>query len=157
MITVATTEREFEIARTLFREHAEALGCHFCFVGFEEELRDVPKVYGPPGGLLLLADETLGCVCYRDMGDGVCEMKRLYVRPEARGRALGRALVDEIVARAAAAGYLEMRLDTLPSMHAAYSLYEQKGFVKIEPYYDNPIPDVTFMSLDLRTLASAGP
>lgn len=153
MLRTATTAQDFEHARTLFREHADALGCDFCFVGFEQELVDVPKVYGPPGGLLLLVvegDSVLGCVGYRDLGGEVCEMKRLYVRPAARGRSFGRILVDESVSRAALSGYREMRLDTLPSMQAALALYRQKGFVEIELYYENPIPDVTFMALDLR-------
>jgi ribosomal protein S18 acetylase RimI-like enzyme len=160
MLKAATEDRDFDDARTLFREHAAALGCHFCFVGFEQELADLPTVYAPPRGVLLLAidgEELHGCVGFRDLGDGVCEMKRLFVRPAARGRAYGRQLVDEIVARAAAVGYREMRLDTLPSMQAAFALYRQKGFVEIEPYYDNPVPDVTFMSLDLRALAESGP
>ena len=151
-ISQAETPMHYEGARRLMLDHATALGDDFYHGGFEDELAQLPVMYGPPGGLLLVAQEgeaVIGCVAYRDRGEGVCEMKRLYVRPEARGRQLGRQLVVAIVDRAREAGYRRMVLDTLPTMLAAQALYREIGFVVIEPYYDNPIPNVTYLALDL--------
>lgn len=138
----------------LLRHYAASLDVDLAYQNFESELASLPGMYAPPAGALLLArhaDETaLGCVALRALEEQhVCEMKRLYVVPDARGLSLGRALVEAVVAEARLLGYREMRLDSLPSMRAAIGLYRRLGFVEIQPYYASPIEGTTFMRLQL--------
>lgn len=139
--------------RTLFRDYAEGLGVDLGFQGFEAELAALPGRYAPPEGAMLIArngdDAALGCVAMRSLGDGLCEMKRLYVRPEGRGMALGRALAEAIIAAATAAGHRRMLLDTLSHMQPALALYRSLGFREVAAYYDNPLPDTVYMARPL--------
>jgi putative acetyltransferase len=138
--------------RELFREYLEFLGCDLRFQGFESEIAGLPGDYAPPSGALLVAGEEgrlAGCVALRRQAEGVCEMKRLYVRPGSRGTGLGRKLAEEVIRAAREAGYGLMRLDTLDRLEAAMRLYETLGFHRTEPYYPNPLEGVVYWELDL--------
>lgn len=135
---------DVELVRTLFREYAGSLGVDLAFQGFDEEVAALPDGYD----VLLVAGDQ-GCVGVRSFGGGVCEMKRLYVRPSARGTGLGRELALAAIARARALGYRAMRLDTMPAMGEAQSLYASLGFVEIAPYRHNPVEGTRFMELRL--------
>ena len=151
-IVQAVTPGQVAEARALFREYASSLGIDLCFQGFEQELVSLPGAYAPPRGRLLLATDSgalAGCVALRPLDDSACEMKRLYVRPEFRGRRAGRRLAERVVAEARSIGYARMRLDTLPSMKEAFALYQTLGFREIAPYCENPIIGTRFMELDL--------
>jgi GNAT superfamily N-acetyltransferase len=152
-IIQAETSDQIDEARKLFREYEEWLGMDLCFQGFEEELRSLPGKYAMPEGRLYLAywDERLaGCIAMRKLEDGICEMKRLFVRDGFRGKAIGVSLIEHLIAEAHKQGYLKMRLDTFPpKMGKAVSLYASHGFQPIPPYYDNPHDDVVFMELGL--------
>ena len=140
-------------ARRLFVEYSDWLGINLCFQNFEKELAELPGAYAPPGGRLLLAvheGKLAGCVSLRKIGDGVCEMKRLYVRPDSRGKRIGRALAEKIIKEAREIGYARMRLDTLPTkMDEAIRMYRSLGFREIEAYYHNPVEGALFMELAL--------
>ncbi len=149
----AETEQEIASARELFREYEKWLGMDLCFQGFEEELKTLPGRYAMPEGRLLLAywsDKVAGCIASRKIGEGICEMKRLFVRSEFQGLKIGVHLIEHLISEAKAAKYSFMRLDTLPSkMGKAAELYRSYGFYPIPPYYDNPYEGVVFMELDL--------
>lgn len=139
--------------RALFDEYASSIGFSLAFQGFDREVAELPGRYAPPSGRLLLArvqDAVAGCVAVRRIGDGVCEMKRLFVRPAFHGRGVGRRLACAAIDEARAAGYEAMRLDTVPSMRAAIGLYESLGFRDIDPYTENPIEGTRFMERTLR-------
>lgn len=145
-------DADAEEARALFREYAQALGVDLCFQGFDDEVASLPGAYARPRGRLLAArldGEIVGCVALRPLGGGTCEMKRLYVRPGARGAGVGRVLAEAVVRAAREAGYERMRLDTLPQMVEAQPLYESLGFRDVEPYYDSPVSDTRFLELTL--------
>lgn len=142
--------------RSLFEEYAAALEVDLGFQGFEEELATLPGSYARPEGRLLLAScdgQVAGCVALRRLVGDTCEMKRLYVRPQFRDRGVGRSLVERIISEAGQAGYARMRLDSLPSMAAAITLYRQLGFRDIPAYRDNPVPGSTFLELQLKDFA----
>lgn len=149
----ANTQEDIDHARALFEEYAAGLGISLCFQNFDRELANLPGDYAPPDGRLLLAtenDQLAGCIALRKLGGGVCEMKRLFLRPAYRGKGLGRVLVESIIDEARQLGYTTMRLDTLPGrMDQAIALYQSIGFVEIPPYYENPVEDAKFMQLGL--------
>jgi putative acetyltransferase len=155
MVTVESARwpTDGPVIRELFQEYAESLGFDLCFQGFDVELATLPGRYARPTGRLLLAraaGETVGCVALRGLEPGVCEMKRLYVRPNGRGTGAGTLLTDAIIAEARAAGYRRMRLDTIaPIMDRAVSLYRRRGFVEIAAYAENPIEGALYLELTL--------
>jgi len=137
-ITSASSEEDIETVRRLFRAYAESLPFSLAFQGFERELAGLPAPYVPPGGCLLLVrhdDITAGVVGLKPLADGIAEIKRLYVVPEARGHGLGKRLAERAIAEARAKEYERLRLDThRPSMGAAIALYRNLGFYEIPPY-----------------------
>ena len=150
------TETDWDAARTLILELVAAIGTDLSFQNFDAEIADLRGMYGPPDGCLLLAstnDEDVGCVALRKLAAGVCEMKRMYVRPALRGHGVGRLLAEGIIERARLLGYKSMRLDTLTTMRSAQSLYRMLGFKEIAPYRYNPIAGTVFMELQLTSEA----
>ncbi|KAL9126156.1 MAG: hypothetical protein Q9217_004752 [Psora testacea] len=154
-IQPARTTKDLQDVRTLFAAYADWLEVDLTFQDFATELDSLPGKYAPPTGDILLArnlnDRAIGCVAVRPLGlvGGCCEMKRLYTLPEGRGLGIGRSLIKSIIDIATKLGYYEIKLDTLPSMTPAISLYQEVGFVCIDPYYENPIKDVVFLSKKL--------
>ena len=152
-IVEANTDALIAKAKELFQEYAESLGFDLCFQNFDQELDDFPGQYSPPMGRLFLAlseNQPIGCVGLRSFEKGVCEMKRLYVRPDFRGRKAGRLLAEATIKAGKVTRYEIMRLDTLPSMESANILYKSLGFRQIEPYRQNPINGAIYMELNLR-------
>ncbi|HEX8000984.1 MAG TPA: GNAT family N-acetyltransferase [Pyrinomonadaceae bacterium] len=149
----AESVEQFEQVRRLWREYAAWLEVDLCFQNFEKELAELPGRYAPPEGRLLLAfsdDRLAGCIALRKIGEGACEMKRLYVRPGFRGQGIGRLLTEALIKEARGIGYARMLLDTLPSkMKEAAIVYRSFGFREIEPYYHNPVAGAVYMELTL--------
>ena len=160
------TEAQIEQARELFLEYAQSLGFSLCFQGFDKELAELPGDYAPPHGRLLLANyesNLAGCVALHPVGGAtadldatrgcrvrICEMKRLYLRQQFRGKSLGRALAERVIAEAREIGYSHMRLDTIATTMAdAVALYRTLGFYEIQPYRENPIASALYMELKL--------
>ena len=151
ILEVRTKEDLLKI-QNLFEEYAASLAINLDFQGFDEELAALPGEYAPPDGCLLLAQwkgQTAGCVGLRKFSPSICEMKRLYTKPQFRGLGIGRAMCEEVIGWARRSDYERMRLDTLPSMEEAKDLYRSLGFREIEPYRFNPVEDASFMELAL--------
>jgi len=152
-IIPASTSAQIAQARELFLEYASSLGFSLCFQNFDKELAALPGDYAPPEGRLLLAvydNQLAGCVALHRLEPVICEMKRLYVRPQFRGKGLGRALAEHLIAEARQMGYRRMRLDTVePMMKDAVAIYRRFGFREIPPYRENPIAGALCMELDL--------
>jgi GNAT superfamily N-acetyltransferase len=147
----AQTDKDLEITKELFVEYAESLEFNLCFQNFEQELADLPGEYSQPYGCILLAEyegKTAGCVAVRKLKDRVCEMKRLYVKPQFRNLKIGKALTKEIIRRAKAMDYERMWLDFV-APRPAEALYLSLGFREIEPYEDIPFGGVVFMELKM--------
>jgi GNAT superfamily N-acetyltransferase len=154
IIAPASLPGDVDIVRSLFREYITSIGVDLSFQDTDTELADLPGKYASPAGIILIARDhegnPVGCCALRPLAEpGVCEMKRLHVRPQARGQDTGRRLATDIVRYARRVNYKRMLLDTLESMHAARKIYASLGFRPTEPYYNNPLPDTLYMSLDL--------
>jgi putative acetyltransferase len=153
LILSAETGKNLKLVRTLFKEYAESLDFDLDFQDFREELNNLPGQYASPSGRLLIAmygDKPAGCIALRKLNRGVCEMKRLYIKPQFRGLGIGRALTEAIIDEAKRIQYARMRLDTVPSMKEARALYVSLGFKEIKPYRYNPIEGSQFMELSLE-------
>jgi len=152
-VASANTVEEIARIRELFLEYAQSLGFSLCFQSFDKELAGLPGDYAPPDGRLLLGTydgAPAGCVALHKLETAICEMKRLYVRPEFRGKGLGKVLAERIIADARQIGYRQLRLDTVePIMRTAVAMYMQLGFRKIAPYRENPIEGALYMELQL--------
>jgi len=152
-IRQGATAEDMDSARAIFREYEAWLAMDLCFQGFEDEVKNLPGKYAPPGGRLYLAEadgQLAGCIALRDLDGGVCEMKRLFVRDAFRGCQIGRILIERLIDEARAIGYERMRLDTYPpKMGKAVGLYKSYGFYEIPAYYHNPHDGVLFMVLAL--------
>ncbi len=154
-LTYAQAESPERIAqaRELFLEYAQSLGFSLCFQNFDKELAELPGDYSPPAGRLLLAEfegQLAACVALHKLDSGICEMKRLYLRPQFRGHSLGRVLAERIIAEARQIGYQRMRLDTVePVMKDAVAMYRKLGFREIAPYCANPMAGAIYMELEL--------
>lgn len=147
---------EMDRVRRLFLEYADSLGFSLCFQGFDEELAALPGCYAEPQGCILIAEANgaaVATVGLRPLGNGICEMKRLYVQPASRGQGLGTRLAQAILDEAERRGYNAMRLDTHESMQAAIALYQSLGFTQISPYYANPLSGVHYFE---RRLVAPG-
>jgi len=139
-------------AQALIEEYVGTLGFDLTFQDFDREIRNLEGAYRPPDSCILLATEddiVLGCVALRPFENGICEMKRLYVRPAGRGRGIGRRLAEAVIEEARRVGYATMRLDTIGTMHAANALYRSLGFREIPAYRENPIDGARFFELSL--------
>jgi putative acetyltransferase len=156
MLTIQYIDKngeEMDIVKKLFVEYADALNENLCFQSFDEELENPLKKYGGPKGCLLLAywnSEPSGCIALQPLlHEGVCEMKRLYVRPKFRGQGIGEELIKILLKEAAKKGYKKMVLDTLERLQSAIRLYTKYGFVNTSAYYENPLDNVVYMEKDL--------
>src|SRR5207302_8624296 len=149
----AASAEQIGRARELFLEYAQSLGFSLCFQSFDKELAGLPGDYAPPDGRLLLAEHSgqlAGCVALHKIQPEICEMKRLYLRPQFRGKGAGRALAQAIISEARAIGYRKMRLDTVePVMQAAVAMYRRLGFTEMAAYRPNSIPGAMYMELEL--------
>jgi GNAT superfamily N-acetyltransferase len=145
--TREAVDSDLALVRSLFREYASEIKIDLSFQNFEAELASMPGPYTPPAGAILFAEasgQPLGVVAIRPLLEGTCEMKRLYLRPEARGTGIGGMLVEAAIACARSRSYSRIVLDTLPQMDTAIRLYESKGFKPCAPYYANPNPALFF-------------
>lgn len=147
-ILIARSSADFGIGKQLFLEYAESLGFDICFQNFEQELIDIEVQYGAPNGCLLLVtaeEENIGCTGVRRWEDDKAELKRMYIRPTARGNGWGRQLLQAAIQQARLLGYKSLRLDTLPNMHSAIALYRTFGFAEIPAYRENPYEGVIYL------------
>jgi putative acetyltransferase len=152
-ISQARWPRDRALVEGLFRDYVASLDADISFQDVSSELAGLPGRYARPSGVVLIAwigEEAAGAVAYRPIEPGICEMKRLYVKPDFRGRDIGRTLAERLIEEARDAGYRTMVLDTLASMQAALSLYRALGFAPIPAYYDNPLPGATYLGLELQ-------
>jgi len=152
MLVQVQSGPDVDLARGLFREYQRSLNVDLCFQDFEKELDTLPGEYAPPFGRLLLLyedNDLAGCVALRKIDDETCEMKRLFVRPDFRGRQLGKRLAEAVIDESRVIGYKRMKLDTLPIMTTAITMYRSLGFKPTSPYRHNPVPGALFMELDL--------
>ena len=152
-ISPAKTEKDFSEAKVLFLEYAKELNVDLCFQGFDKELQEISSIYNSPSGILLLLKHDnyfIGCAGLRRITDEISEMKRLYIKKEFRGKGMSRKLISELFSFAVKMNYKSMRLDTLPQMKEAVSLYQSLGFKETAPYRFNPVEGTKYMELEFE-------
>ena len=146
------TANQFNDAISLFREYANSLNISLAFQNFDEELNIINSMYGSPTGCLLLVYDNelpVACAAYRKIGEDICELKRMYIKPDYRGKGIGQEIMNILCTRSKLNGYRLMRLDTLDTMTPAIKLYSNNGFYTIEAYYHNPNEGVVYMEKSL--------
>ncbi len=152
-IVAARSRIELISAAALLRAYAKSLPVDLAPQGFTQELASLPGAYAPPKGELLLAkrgDHVLGCIALKPLEPPrTAEIKRLFVRPQARGKGVGKALIEAILKTARQLGYGEIKLDTLPEMEGAIALYKANGLVPIPPYGSHPYPGLVTLGIKL--------
>lgn len=152
-IDLVETAKGYRIAAELFKEYARQIDIDLSFQNFHSELDQLQTQYAAPSGALFLVNDPkgqpMGCFAIRKLESTIAELKRMYLRKEARGLGLGKKMLAYALEQAALMGYSKIRLDTLPHMHAAISLYENLGFYEIEPYIYNPIDGAKYYEADL--------
>jgi len=151
-LLVKSAYQDIDKVKLLFKEYTDFLGIDLGFQNYDEEFRNLPGDYGPPSGRLYIAEydgQLAGCIAMHPYGDAGCEMKRLYVRPEFRGKGIASALIGKIVSDAGDLGYQSIVLDTLPFLHDSIALYRKLGFYEIEPYRFNPVEGSLYFRLDI--------
>jgi len=152
-IISVSNAQQLTMARTLFEEYWQSFGFTPCFQNFAAEVAGLPGHYAPPAGRLALAldsGEPAGCVALRGLDGQRAEAKRLYVRPEFRGRGIGLALLEWVIGQARTAGYREMLGDTMPVMRRALAMYDRLGFQQTGPYSAEPTPGAIYLRLSLQ-------
>ncbi len=151
---IASDVAALETVQQLFLEYADELQENLCFQSFDAELKDPLKKYGPPRGVLFIAywnEAPAGCIALQPLKEeGVCEMKRLYVKPAFRKYGIGRSLVEQLITESYQLGYTEMRLDTLERLKPAISLYKSLGFENTQAYNENPLSGVVYMEKKIK-------
>lgn len=149
----ASTPGHYQMAENLFREYADSLDFELNFQNFSNELGNLPVMYGPPDGAIILATKNgheVGCIAIRKIEPGTGELKRMYVKPAYRGRGIARRLLELSLAESGQIGYEYLKLDTVSSMTDAIKLYKHYGFVITSPYCYNPLPDAVYMEKKLN-------
>lgn len=152
MIIRKIIAKDIEKVKSLFTEYQEYLGISLCFQDFQKELDELPGKYAEPEGSIWIAEKSgveIGCVALRKIEEGVCEMKRLYVKPEFHGLGIGRKLIEICLSEAKLKGYLKMKLDTLKRLETAVKSYQKFGFELTQPYNYNPEEDILYFEKEL--------
>lgn len=152
-IIEANNKETLILVKNLFIDYSKELNVSLCFQNFDNEVSNLPGIYSRPNGCIFLAfynGEAAGCVALKKLEEDVCEMKRLYVKPDFRKFGIGKLLIDRIIQESRIIGYSTMKLDTLARLKPAIKLYNSYGFNKIVPYYENPLDNVVYMELDLK-------
>ncbi len=147
-IVLAGSPDDYATGKQLFLEYAQSLDFNLCFQGFEQELADIERQYGKSEGCLLLVVNdgvAIGCVGVRRWQGDTTELKRMYLQPAARGAGMGKRLLAAALEQARRLGYRNIRLDTLPTMETAISLYRNAGFDDIPAYRENPVEGALYL------------
>ncbi|MEM9075952.1 MAG: GNAT family N-acetyltransferase [Bacteroidota bacterium] len=148
----AGTKEEFELGKVLFQKYAEDIGIDLSFQGFDKELQEIKTQYGPPeGALFIVFSESIpiGCFALRKLDSKTCELKRMFLEKNERGKGIGKQMMDKALLEAHGLGYSKIRLDSIKSMKTAIALYQAFGFKEIEAYRHNPFDDAIYFEKDV--------